>query len=109
MKAIVAAATAALTLHGCASQVAHRESDGFEVSPAIALNCADQVTLDIGSYRAENNTWGKGGLRGWSQCIGIAANARGTVAGRWTWNWPNSDDHVTAYPEIIFGQKPGKA
>jgi hypothetical protein len=32
---------------------------------------------------------------------------RGTIVGRWKWEWSNSDGHVTAYPEVIFGQKPG--
>ena len=27
--------------------------------------------------------------------------------GQWTWNWPNSGNNVKAYPEVIFGQKPG--
>ena len=31
----------------------------------------------------------------------------GTLVGRWTWDWLNSGTNVKAYPEIIFGQKPG--
>ena len=36
-------------------------------------------------------------------------NADGTLAARWTWDWLNSGTNVKAYPEIIFGQKPGSA
>ncbi len=73
----------------------------------IPLNCQDLAKVDAGSFRAENNTWGKGTLTGWSQCIGLQPNADETVAARWTWDWPNSGSNVKAYPEIIFGQKPG--
>ena len=75
--------------------------------PAIPLNCADWARVGSGVYRAENNTWGKGTLTGWSQCIGLEMSADGTLAARWTWDWLNSGDGVKAYPEIVFGQKPG--
>ena len=74
---------------------------------AIPLNCDDQAVIDYGVYRAENNTWGKGTLSGWSQCIGLGAGLDGTLVGRWTWDWPISGTNVKAYPEVIFGQKPG--
>ena len=76
---------------------------------AVTMKCDDEALIDSGDYRAENNTWGKGDLTGWSQCIGIAMGADGTLAGRWTWDWLNSGSNVKAYPEIIFGQKPGGA
>ena len=74
---------------------------------ATALKCEDEVLINSGDYRAENNTWGKGDLSGWSQCIGLGMGAGGTLAGRWTWNWLNAGNNVKAYPEIVFGQKPG--
>jgi hypothetical protein len=73
----------------------------------LTMNCSDEATVDSGVYRAENNTWGKGTLTGWSQCIGLKIYTDGTLMARWTWNWPNSGDNVKAYPEIIYGQKPG--
>ena len=73
----------------------------------IALKCDDEALINSGDYRAENNTWGKGNLSGWSQCIGLGIKADGTLAGRWTWDWLNAGTNVKAYPEIIFGQKPG--
>lgn len=74
---------------------------------SIPMNCQDAALIDSGAYRAENNTWGKGLLTGWSQCIGIEAASDGVLAGRWTWDWLQSGGNVKAYPEIIFGQKPG--
>ena len=83
-----------------------------ELTPAdaastITMNCGDWALIDIGDYQAQNNTWGKGDLTGWSQCIGIGMGADGTLIGRWSWDWLNSGSNVKAYPEIIFGQKPG--
>jgi hypothetical protein len=74
---------------------------------AIPVQCGDEVLISNGDYRVENNTWGKGNLSGWSQCIGIGPGTGGTIAARWTWNWLNAGTNVKGYPEIIFGQKPG--
>jgi Glycosyl hydrolase family 12 len=73
------------------------------------MKCNDSDSIDSGDYQAQNNTWGKGSLSGWSQCIGIKMGADGAIVGRWTWDWLNSGSNVKAYPEIIFGQKPGSA
>jgi len=71
------------------------------------MNCEDWALIDEGEYQAQNNTWGKDSLSGWSQCIGLGKNSDGTIIARWTWDWPNSGNDVKAYPEIVFGQKPG--
>ena len=71
------------------------------------MNCDDWALVDTGDYQAQNNTWGKGTLSGWSQCIGLGIGTDGTLMGRWTWDWLNSGSNVKAYPEIVFGQKPG--
>jgi hypothetical protein len=79
---------------------------------AIPLDCTDGANINEGVYRAENNTWGKGNLTGWSQCIGLKTAADGTLSAHWTWDWlqpSKSGGGVKAYPEIIFGQKPGGA
>jgi hypothetical protein len=75
----------------------------------IPMNCDDQGGAVKGVYRAENNTWGKGDLSGWSQCIGLGNNPGGTLVARWTWDWLDSGTNVKAYPEVIFGQKPGSS
>jgi hypothetical protein len=85
------------------------ELTSTDAASTITMNCGDGALIDIGDYQAQNNTWGKGNLSGWSQCIGLAMEADGTLAGRWTWDWLNSGSNVKAYPEIIFGQKPGSA
>jgi hypothetical protein len=73
----------------------------------LAIKCDNEISIDSGDYRVENNTWGKGSLTGWSQCIGIGPGTGGAISARWTWNWLNSGSNVKGYPEIIFGQKPG--
>ena len=74
---------------------------------AITPDCTDGAQPVEGEFRAENNTWGKGDLAGWTQCIGLAGLPDGALAARWTWDWPKAGDNIKAYPEIIFGQKPG--
>lgn len=81
------------------------------ISPTspVDMNCDDWALINAGEYQAQNNTWGKGSLSGWSQCIGLGENSDGTLTARWTWDWLNSGNNVKAYPEIVFGQKPGSA
>jgi hypothetical protein len=74
---------------------------------ALDLICADSAKLVRGAFTAENNTWGKEALAGWSQCVGIGAGEAGGVLARWTWDWLDSGDKVKGYPAIVFGQKPG--
>jgi hypothetical protein len=73
------------------------------------LDCTDGALLNVDEYRSENNTWGKGSLTGWSQCIGIGIGSgpSSSVSARFTWNWLSSGGNVKAYPELIFGLKPG--
>lgn len=75
----------------------------------VEMICDDWALIENGEYRAENNTWGKGTISGWSQCIGLGNNTDGTLHGRWTWDWLNAGGNVKAYPEIVFGQKPGSS
>lgn len=79
------------------------------ISPTstVDMKCDDWASIDEGEYQAQNNTWGKGDLSGWSQCIGLGKNSDSTIIARWTWDWLNSGNNVKAYPEIVFGQKPG--
>jgi hypothetical protein len=113
MRGIFTIAAAALAVHACGGEPAYADSSGSASGPlatgGIVMDCADQATVDKDGYRAENNTWGKGKLRGWSQCIGLGTDARGALVGRWRWDWSNPESTVAAYPEIIFGQKPGKS
>lgn len=79
--------------------------------PTLALNCDDSSTVTAGHYLAENNSWGKAGMVGWSQCMGagnsLKTSAPDGLAARWTWDWRYQGDNVKAYPEVVFGHKPG--
>lgn len=79
-----------------------------KVSPDVPMDCADHAVVRSGHFWIENNTWGKGAIENWSQCVGIGDRGIGKVAARWTWNWPDQRENVKAYPEVVFGQKPGK-
>jgi Glycosyl hydrolase family 12 len=96
----------ALFLNACGSGQPSK-STPTDAAGAVAMDCDDGALINSGEYRAENNTWGKGALTGWSQCIGIGVAPDGTLFGHWTWDWLNSGSNIKAYPEVIFGQKPG--
>jgi hypothetical protein len=51
---------------------------------------------------------GQGDLKGWSQCVGLDGRPDGAALARFTWNWPTLRRKVKAYPEIIYGYKPGR-
>lgn len=74
---------------------------------AIEMQCEDFAIFNNGAFQAQNNTWGKGSLKGWTQCIGMNANPDGSLAARWSWDWPKEGTGVKSYPEIVYGQKPG--
>lgn len=97
----------AQTITPAATIAAATTAPANPAASAVELDCQDQANLSDGRFRAENNTWGKGTLAGWSQCIGLLANDDGTLTARWTWDWPISGSNVKSYPEIIYGQKPG--
>lgn len=80
----------------------------------IPLRCEDASLTEAGQYVGENNAWGKQGVVGWSQCMGATAlpQAEGqppAVTAHWTWDWKQVGDNVKAFPEIVFGHKPGFA
>ncbi len=75
--------------------------------PELTLNCDIASLTAAGPYLAENNSWGRQGMVGWSQCMGAAMNTKGGLRARWTWDWKHDGDNVKAYPEVVFGHKPG--
>lgn len=111
MKHVLVCISALFALHGCGGGGSSSDSvptpTAVLTPSTVTMNCTDQALVTSGAYRAENNTWGKGTLSGWSQCIGHGIGTGGTLVGRWTWNWLKSGRNVKAYPEVIFGQKPG--
>jgi hypothetical protein len=74
---------------------------------AIALNCTPASTADVGQYMTENNTWGSKGATGWTQCMGGVKHGKNGISAQWTWDWKYQGDNVKAYPEVVFGHKPG--
>lgn len=74
---------------------------------AIALNCTPASTADVGQYMTENNTWGSKGATGWTQCMGGVTHGKNGISAQWTWDWKYQGDNVKAYPEVVFGHKPG--
>ena len=74
---------------------------------AIALNCEPASTADVGQYMTENNTWGSKGATGWTQCMGGVTHGKNGISAQWTWDWKYQGDNVKAYPEVVFGHKPG--
>ncbi len=75
---------AGLFLFGCGGG---GNSSVVPTSPATASLCADFQSAQAGEYAVENNTWGKGELTSFRQCVGIAAanGGRANVAFDWTW------------------------
>lgn len=73
----------------------------------ISLNCDAASTTEVGQYMTENNTWGNKGVVGWTQCMGGVPHAKGGMSAQWTWDWKYEGDNVKAYPEVVFGHKPG--
>ena len=74
---------------------------------AIALNCTPASTADVGQYMTENNTWGSKGAVDWTQCMGGVTHGKNGISAQWTWDWKYQGDNVKAYPEVVFGHKPG--
>jgi len=78
----------------------------------VPLKCEESALTDAGQFTAENNVWGKQGVVGWTQCMGAVAlpNVPGqsaAVQAHWKWDWKQQGDNVKAFPEVVFGHKPG--
>jgi len=74
---------------------------------SVSLKCDPFATAEVGQYMTENNTWGSKGVVGWTQCIGGAPHGSSGMTAQWTWDWKSEGDNVKAYPEVVFGHKPG--
>ncbi len=82
-------------------------NNGPSYSPQISStqnSGAAYATIQLGSFRVENNEWNSGAATG-SYSQGIFSDATGKTFG-WTWNWPLSDSSVVAYPEVGYGYSP---
>ena len=72
----------------------------------LPLSCDADALVPVGEYQVQMDTWGRGTLTGWSQCISGGTNPDGTIVARWTWNWLNSGGNVKSFPAIVFGKIP---
>lgn len=72
------------------------------------MTCGDSARATASAYMVENNTWNKGAITDYRQCVSIAAAQAGGdgVDASWEWSWPEPATEVRAYPELIFGHKP---
>lgn len=96
---------AGLFLFGCGGG----GGSSVPTGPATASLCADFQSAQAGEYAVENNTWGKGDLTSFRQCVGIAAADGGGANVAFDWTWPAPLGGVRGYPEVIYGQKPWNA
>lgn len=110
------ALTLTLTLSGCGKPgtptppAAPGATTAAAPAPApapITLNCDAAATAEVGQYMTENNTWGSKGVVGWTQCMGGVPHPSGGINAQWTWDWKQESDNVKAFPEVVFGHKPG--
>lgn len=99
---LAAALLATLFLSGCGG-------GGSSTSQATTSLCGDFQGAQAGEYAVENNTWGKGNLTGFRQCVSLAGTADGGADVVFEWSWPQPTAGVRGYPEVIYGQKPWNA
>lgn len=78
------------------------------LTPGMHTDCKPWATLRLGHYEVNNNVWGRGAIRSYSQCIHRMPESQSATLGNvgWTWKWPRSHDGVKAFPSILFGRKP---
>jgi hypothetical protein len=102
------------TLSGCAGTPI-AASDGSQSSalgapgksgPGVTANCQPDATEMSGSYRFNNNQWGRSKTKDKAEQCLLTREIDGHTERGWTWNWPGFDASVFAYPEIEFGWKP---
>jgi hypothetical protein len=96
----------ALVSLACALLLGCGGGSGGGARPGTASLCGDFQHGQAGDYVIENNTWGKGSVTGYRQCVGIASAQGGGVDAVWEWSWPQPAVTVRGYPEVIYGQKP---
>ena len=77
----------------------------FLIAQDTTFNCNEWSQFSFGEYIIENNVWGQGDIDDFIQCIYRTGNGDDIHFG-WSWDWPNSNNDVKSYPEVIYGKKP---
>lgn len=103
-----ASSPAPTTGHGTPPQPTSGEAAGATgTAQPGEMKCDPFATATVGQYMVENNTWGSQGVVGWTQCISGTPHGQRGISAHWKWDWKQTGDNVKAYPEVIFGHKPG--
>lgn len=102
-----AAGMLAVILAACTSLPQEGGSLVLPTPDSLSMHCANWAKVSLGPYRVQNNTWGKGKLTGWKQCVGLGIGQDQSAVARFTWDWPQAGRGIKAYPAIIYGRKPG--
>ena len=77
----------------------------FMVAQDTTFNCSEWSQISFGEYIIENNVWGQGEIDDFIQCIYRTGSGDNIHFG-WSWDWPNENNEVKSYPEVIYGKKP---
>ena len=75
------------------------------IAQDTTFNCNDWSQFLFSEYIVENNVWGQGDIDDFIQCIYRAGSGDNIHFG-WNWDWPNVNNDVKSYPEVIYGKKP---
>jgi len=75
------------------------------IAQDTTFNCNDWSQFSFGEYIVENNVWGQGDIDDFIQCIYRTGSGDNIHFG-WSWEWPNENNDVKSYPEVIYGKKP---
>lgn len=83
--------------------------------PSSAKSCELWAEISKGEYLLTNNVWGAKNQKGFEQCISFDmsqmnkpndSNSITQPTFAWQWKWLGENDHVLAYPSLLFGHKP---
>jgi len=89
-----------ILLFGCISN--NNIKDSIE---ADVIKCIDSIEIKLGEFILSNNTWNRGGVSNYAQCV-FQIQKDSMFPFGWKWEWPLDGHDVKAYPEIIYGWKP---
>ena len=79
----------------------------------VPMNCAqDYSLLQANNFYANPNSWNKGSITNFTNCVGVAYNGT-NIVGDIKYDWPYAPISyangapIKAYPAIVYGNKPG--
>ena len=75
----------------------------------VTMNCEQLALVKAGNYYAFPNSWNRGSITNYTNCIGLSPNGSGVVADtKYNWPYQPNDPNLAAkaYPTIIYGLHP---